>query len=456
MATITTINPTTANVIQTYSLSSEKEAVQMIERAHHSFLAWSTVPMSERAKYFMNVADILLANKEKYAELITTEMGKPFKSAIAEIEKCAWVCRHFAEHAAHYLTPRTIKTEMKKSYVAYAPLGIIFAIMPWNFPFWQVFRFAAPSLMAGNGAILKHAPITTGCGLEIEKIFKEAGFPDYLFQTMVIDNDVAASVICHPKIAAITLTGSDQAGKKVASIAGSALKKVVLELGGNDPYLILEDADLELAAEAVMASRMSNAGQSCIAAKRLLAVNIIREPFQQTILEKIKKYNMGNPMDPHVTLGPLAREDLRTHLHQQISASVEQGAKVLMGGFIPDGIGFYYPPTVLINVKKGMPAYHEELFGPVITFIDVDDEKQAIEIANESHFGLSAAIFTKNIERGEEIAHHHIHAGTVFVNDFVRSDPRLPFGGIKNSGIGRELGEEGIHEFVNIKTIGIK
>jgi succinate-semialdehyde dehydrogenase/glutarate-semialdehyde dehydrogenase len=309
--------------------------------------------------------------------------------------------------------------------------------------------------MAGNSALLKHAPITTGCGLEIEALFRQAGFPENIFRALVIDNNMTEQVIHHPYISAVTLTGSNQTGKIVGAIAGSALKKIVLELGGSDAYIILEDADLDAAAEAVLTSRMNNAGQSCIAAKRILAVQPIRKQVQKILLDKLKRYQFGDPMDPAIQIGPLAREDLRAHLHEQVRTSVNQGAKILVGGIVPKGPGFYYPPTVLVEVKKGMPAYDEELFGPVITFIDAANEQEAVAIANGSQFGLSASIFTQNQKHGEAIALNALQAGTVFVNAFVRSDPRLPFGGIKGSGFGRELACEGIHEFVNIKTIGI-
>jgi succinate-semialdehyde dehydrogenase/glutarate-semialdehyde dehydrogenase len=383
-------------------------------------------------------------------------MGKPITQAIAEIEKCAWVCRHFAEQAQNYLAPEIIQTNMAKSYVTYKALGIVLAIMPWNFPFWQVFRFAAPALMAGNAVLLKHAPISTGAGLAIEKIFQQANFPKDLFRTLLLSNEQTEALISHPYIAAVTLTGSDRTGKLVGSKAVASLKKVILEMGGNDPYVILADADLELAAEAAVSSRMNNAGQVCIAAKRLIAVESIRAEFAKLVLQKLANYVHGDPRNPDTKLGPLARQDLRQTLHQQITDSVQQGAQLVQGGFIPAEAGFYYPITVLANVKKGMPAYDEELFGPVITFIDAKDEADAIRIANDTQYGLAAAVFTRDKERGEKIATQDIHAGTVFVNDLVRSDPRLPFGGIKNSGFGRELAAEGIKEFVNIKTIAIK
>lgn len=451
-----TINPATGVRIKAYPLMTKASIEKRILDSQAAFLAWSEMNIAERGAYFSRLSQTLLNNKKHYAALITMEMGKPLKSAEEEIEKCALVCRHFAKNAQNYLVPIEINTEMKKSYVAYRPLGIVFAVMPWNFPFWQVFRFAAPALMAGNTALLKHAPITTGCGLAIEAAFKEARFPEHVFQTLVIDNNHAKTVIEHPNVMAVTLTGSHQTGKIIASIAGKALKKVVLELGGNDPYLILEDADLELAAEAVVNSRMNNAGQTCIAAKRILAVDAIRQPFQALVLKQLESYKLGCPTDPNVNLGPLAREDLRLNLDRQIKESVAKGARILKGGVIPEGPGFYYPPTVLEHVTPGMPAFDEELFGPVITFIDAKDETQAIELANQSEFGLSAAVFTKNLAKGEHIALNALHTGTVYVNDFVRSDPRLPFGGIKGSGFGRELAGAGIHEFVNIKTIAVK
>jgi len=447
---IETINPATEKPLAKYSYMDEKEVFQIIEQSQQAFSAWSMESFEQRAEKMRKAAQLLLDNKETYSQLITREMGKPPKAALEEIEKCATVCLYFAEHAKTLLANRLVKTELSNSYVTHRPLGSILAIMPWNFPFWQVFRFAAPCLMAGNCALLKHSPNTTGSALAIEKIFKEAGFPDQVFRTLILDNALAAKVIQHPHVAAISVTASNNTGETVAALAGKALKKVVMELGGNDPYIVLEDANPTLAAEAIITSRMNNAGQSCIAAKRILAVEAIRPSLQKLILEKLKQWQLG------LQIGPLARKDLRDKLHEQIQQSVQQGAKILTGGFIPDRTGFYYPPTVLVGVKKGMPAYEEELFGPVITFIDTQDTAEAIAIANDTKFGLSAAIFTDDIKKGEQIAVEQIQAGTVFVNNVVRSDPRLPFGGIKASGYGRELSSEGILEFVNIKTIGIQ
>jgi succinate-semialdehyde dehydrogenase/glutarate-semialdehyde dehydrogenase len=328
--------------------------------------------------------------------------------------------------------------------------------MPWNFPFWQVFRFAVPTLMAGNAALLKHAPISTGTALEIEKIFSESGCIPHLFRTVIVSNEGASNVISHPKIAAVTLTGSPQAGKSVAEAAGRDLKKVVLELGGSDPYIILEDADLELAASECVTARMLNSGQSCISAKRLIVMESIYEKFLGLVTEKIKKYNIGNPLDENVQCGPLARKDLRDKVHQQVQKSIQQGAKLITGGVLPPQAGYFYPPTILTQIKKGMPAYDEEIFGPVVAIITAEDEARAIAIANDTCYGLGAGIFSKNIARAEKIAAEKIQAGSCAINTFVVSDPRLPFGGIKNSGYGRELSAEGIRSFVNVKTINIK
>lgn len=452
---IQTINPATGKIINDYEEMPLEGLLKIIDATHQAHLNWRHTDFSERSTKLNHAAEILLKNKQDYAALITQEMGKPIKAAQSEIEKCALLCRHFADHAKEYLKPVPIKTEMSKSYVTYQPLGTVFAIMPWNFPFWQVFRFAGPALMAGNACLLKHAPTTTGCGLAIENIFTQAGFPENLFNTIIIDIELAEKVIAHPKIASVTLTGSVRAGKKVGAEAVNHLKKVVLELGGSDPYLILEDADLDLAAEQCVKSRLNNSGQTCIAAKRLIIVNAIREKFQQMVIEKAKTYVLGNPMDESVQLGPLARADLRETVQQQVEECLAKGAELVMGGHILPGEGYFYPVTVLKNILPGMPAYEAEIFGPVITFIDAKDEQDAIRIANEISYGLGAAVFTKNLQRGENIA-LQLEAGTCCVNTLVASDPRLPFGGIKSSGFGRELAAEGIHEFTNIKTICVK
>lgn len=452
---VRTINPTTEAVLHEYTLLGQKQISALIEAGHLTYSVWKKTPFSQRKQLMLQMAKLLRQKQDDFASLMATEMGKPISSGKAEVEKCAWVCEHYAEQAETYLQPRTIQTEMKKTMVCYQPLGVVFAIMPWNFPFWQVFRFAAPTIMAGNAAILKHAPISTGTGNAIAELFLEAGFPEHLFQHFVLDNELAASVIANPNIAAITLTGSEKAGATVAANAASHLKKAVLELGGNDPYLVLADADLDLAAKCIVNSRLNNCGQVCIAAKRI----IVDKAVQETLLNKIKvlmtNYKMGDPLDIKTNLGPMARDDLRKTLHEQVKKSVKLGAKLLVGGEIPKRKGFYYPPTLLTNVHKGMPAFDEELFGPVICLIAAGDEQEAIVLANQSPYGLGAAVFTQDLARGEHIARYEIEAGACFVNAFVASDPRVPFGGIKRSGFGRELSKEGILEFVNTKTVAI-
>lgn len=451
---IQTINPATGEVLNSYSEIDNAAVSQLIDSAHAAFKAWKKTSWAERTEKMLKVSAILEADKEKYAELISLEMGKPIGLSHFEIEKCASWCRYFAENAANFLAPCNIQTEMTKSYVVYQPLGIIFAIMPWNFPFLQIFRFAAAGLMAGNAYLLKHAPNTTGCGLAIAAIFKQAGFPEYLFNTVIIDVTQSENIIANPYVAGVTLTGSVGAGSKVGALASQHLKKVVLELGGNDPYLILEDADLDLAAQECISSRLTNAGQVCISAKRVIVVDKIRDAFQQKVIALAKEFKMGNPLDPEVTLGPIARNDLREIIDNQVQESIAQGAELVLGGAIPSGPGFFYPATILKNVKPGMPAYDDEIFGPVISFIDAKDEQEAIDIANSSTLGLTSAVFTRELARGERIA-LEMEAGACFVNARVMSDARLPLGGIKNSGFGRELSEIGIREFTNAKTIAI-
>jgi succinate-semialdehyde dehydrogenase/glutarate-semialdehyde dehydrogenase len=383
------------------------------------------------------------------------EMGKPITAGIAEAEKCAWVCEFYADNAEQFLQERIIETAMSKSKVCYRPLGTIFAIMPWNFPFWQVFRFLCPNLMAGNAGLLSHAPISTGSAIAIDELLTEAGFPKDLFRSLIIADEKAEAVIAHPKVAGVTLTGSGRAGAIVAAQAGKNLKKVVLELGGSDPYVILEDADLDSAAQACVTSRMFNTGQVCIAAKRLIVVDAVKEEFEKLILEKISAYKMENALCESSNFGPMARDDLRESLQSQVDKAVREGAELILGGQIPEGPGFFYPPTVLRNVSKEMTPFTEELVGPVIALVPAKDEAEAIELANDTVYGLAAAVFTQDIEKGERIASDLIEAGTVNVNTFVGSDPRFPFGGIKQSGFGREISIEGIHEFVNIKTVSI-
>nr|WP_222845633.1 NAD-dependent succinate-semialdehyde dehydrogenase [Flavilitoribacter nigricans] len=449
------INPATAKVEKTYSNDNKSDVAEKIKAAHQEQQSWREESFLQRAESMMRAADILEERKEAFAELMTTEMGKLYRDAIAEAEKCAWVCRYYAEHAAGFLTDEVKGSDATRSYVSFEPLGVILAIMPWNFPFWQVFRCAAPAIMAGNTVLLKHASNVPGCAMAIESIFRDAGFPKGVFQTLLIDSDATADVIAAPEVKAVSLTGSEAAGRAVAGLAGKHLKKAVLELGGSDPYLILGDADLEQAAEVCAKGRLLNNGQSCIGAKRFIIVDRVYDDFVRLFKGEMEAAVMGDPMKDGVDLGPMARTDLRDDLHEQVTKSIRKGAKCILGGEIPDREGAYYPATILTEVAPGQPAYEEELFGPVASVIRVADEPEAVRVANDTPFGLGAAIFTRDTEAAERIA-RSIAAGSVFINTMVKSDPRLPFGGIKNSGYGRELSDYGIREFVNIKTIYVK
>jgi succinate-semialdehyde dehydrogenase / glutarate-semialdehyde dehydrogenase len=452
---IKSINPANGEMLKTYDEMSAAKVAAALDQAHQTWTSWRKTAFVERARLMTRAGSILRERKEELARLMALEMGKPIKQGIAEAEKCAWVCDYYAENAELHLAPDVIKTESLKSYVAFEPLGVVLAVMPWNFPFWQVFRFAAPALMAGNTGVLKHSSNVPGCALEIETIFKLAGFPDGAFRALLIGSSQVQAVIEHPLVRAVTLTGSTPAGKSVAAQAGAVLKKTVLELGGSDPYIVLEDADLELTVQTCVNSRLINSGQSCINAKRFIVAEPILPSFTEKYVALMKSKKVGDPLLEETEVGPLARHDLRAELHQQVIASVKRGARVLLGGEIPSGSGAYYPPTVLSEVKPGMPAYDDELFGPVAAIISAKNEDDAGRIANDSVFGLGAAVFTRDLKRGERIA-REIEAGSTFVNALVASDPRLPFGGIKQSGYGRELGSYGIREFVNIKTVCIK
>ncbi|MDH3269205.1 MAG: NAD-dependent succinate-semialdehyde dehydrogenase [Ignavibacteria bacterium] len=450
------INPANLQILKTYPPMQISEVNKIIDLTNNAFLDWRETSFSNRSKLMLKASDVLRKRKEDYSRLMTLEMGKPIVQSYAEVEKCAWVCEYYAENAEKFLNDEMVETDASKSFVSFQPLGIVLAVMPWNFPFWQVFRFAAPDLMAGNAAILKHASNVSGCALAIEDVFREAGFPENLFRTILVPSNQMEIVIKNEKIKAVTLTGSVPAGKSVDKTAGSVLKKTVMELGGSDPYLILEDADLEIAADICVTARLTNGGQSCIAAKRFIVVEEVFDEFKKLFVEKMKSKKMGDPFDETNHIGPQASVPLRNELHQQVEKSIELGAELLLGGKIPEINGAYYPPTVLSNVKKGMPAYDEELFGPVAAIIKAKDESDAINIANDTIFGLGAAVFTGDVARGEKIAKEKLQAGCCFVNDFVKSDPRLPFGGIKESGYGRELSAFGIREFVNIKSVYIK
>lgn len=447
------INPANEELIQQYAAMSDTDVTEILDQVNSTYQDWKLTSFQHRSVLMKSTAKILRERKNEFAKLMTLEMGKPILQSKAEVEKCALVCDYYADNAEKFLANEVVKTEFSKSYISYQPLGVILAVMPWNFPFWQVFRFAAPTIMAGNSAVLKHASNVMGCALAIEKIFINAGFPENLFRTLVISSKKVEAVIKNINVQAVTLTGSTPAGRSVASIAGREIKKTLLELGGSDPYVILEDADLESASEICVNARLINGGQSCIAAKRFIIVEEIYKMFEGLFLQKMKSKKMGDPLDESNHLGPQARTDLRNELHDQVKMSVSKGVKLLLGGEIPNVKGAYYPPTVLSNVSPGMPAYDDEIFGPVASLIKVKNEKEAIKVANATSFGLGAAVFTKDNERGERIAERELVAGSCFVNDSVRSDPRLPFGGVKESGYGRELSLFGIREFVNIKTV---
>lgn len=450
---LTAINPATGKIIQTYEEDGAQEVADKITATHQAFLSWRETTFPQRVEKLRNASQILSNKKEEYAALMAREMGKPIRDGRAEIEKCAWVCDYYADNALTALQPEIIETDARISYISFTPLGAILAIMPWNYPFWQVFRFAAPALMAGNAAVLKHASNVPGCSLAIEGVFKAAGFPDKLFQNVLLSSQSVDLLVAQPLIRAVTLTGSLSAGRAVAAGAGNLLKKTVLELGGSDPYIILEDADLKKAVKACVTSRLLNSGQSCIAAKRFVVVEAVRKKFEDMLITQMEEKQMGNPLEEDTEIGPQASFELRDNLQRQVARSIEAGARCHLGGRIPPGDGAFYPPTVLGNVKKGMPAYDEETFGPVAAVIAVKDEAEAIRVANDTAFGLGAAVFTEDVARGERIAAKELEAGSCFVNAFVKSDPRLPFGGIKQSGYGRELSHYGIKEFTNIKTV---
>lgn len=448
-------NPATGQTVQEYPPMSDQEAAAILTQVHQEFTSWRHTPLAERSRLMHRAADLLVERKQELAELATREMGKVVREGLAEVEKCAWVCRYYADEAAGMLADQEVVTDQVRSFVTYQPSGVILAIMPWNFPYWQVFRFAAPSLMGGNAALLKHASNVPGCALAIEQIFREAGFPEHLFRTLLIGSRQVEAVIADPRVRGVTLTGSTQAGRQVAATAGRYLKKTVLELGGADPYIVLADADLEKAAEVCAASRLLNSGQSCIAAKRFLVVDEVHDRFVEAFLAAMGRRRMGDPTLLETDLGPQASRELRDELHQQVVESLQKGARCLLGGEIPPGQGAFYPATVLVDVQPGMPAYDDELFGPVASVIRVRDLEHAIEVANGSDFGLGGGIFTGDVALGTQVARERMDSGALVVNGFTKSDPRLPFGGVKDSGYGRELSHFGMHEFLNIKSVSV-
>ncbi|MBT8250693.1 MAG: NAD-dependent succinate-semialdehyde dehydrogenase, partial [Acidimicrobiia bacterium] len=450
---ITTVNPATDQDLETYEVHDADRVAAAIEMSDAQHRMWKKESFSVRSAALHASADMLEERADALAELMANEMGKPVRAGRGEVEKCAWACRHYADHAEEYLADISIDTENSKSYAHHSPLGVILAVMPWNFPLWQVVRFAAPAIMAGNGALLKHATSVTGSALALDEIFNHDQLPEGLFRTLVVPSSRVAGILEHPLVRAVTVTGSGPAGSAVASKAGELLKKSVLELGGSDPYVILEDANLEQAAATCANSRMINGGQSCISAKRFIVDDAVHDAFLELLTENMTSKVMGDPHLETTDFGPQARKDLRDELHDQVERSVAAGARLVAGGEIPDQEGAWYPATILADVAPGAPAYVEETFGPVAAVIRAAGEEEAIRIANDTDFGLGAAVFTEDVERGERIAAEELEAGNCFVNALVASDPRLPFGGIKQSGFGRELSDLGIKEFVNIKTV---
>lgn len=452
-AKVTTTNPATGEAGKSYPAHSLEDARKIAADARAAFLEWRSTSFEHRAARMRAAAALLRERRDAYAAIMTEEMGKTVDEGRAEIEKCATHCDYFAAEAATFLAREEIDIGGPRAFVAYNPIGIVLAVMPWNFPFWQAIRFAAPALMAGNGAVLKHSSNVPGCALAIEEVFRDAGFPAALFRAVLLPSKEIEKLIESPDIAAVTLTGSVEAGRAVAAVAGRALKKTVLELGGSDAYLVLEDADVKAAAKVAAAARMVNGGQSCIAGKRFIVLPKIRKAFEQAFVEAMQAYRMGDPTQEGVKLGPLQSVKARDEIHAQVEKSVRGGARILLGGEIPDRPGAYYPATILTDVTPGQPAHDEEVFGPVAAIIEARDEEDAIRIANASEFGLGSAVLTSDLARGEAIAAERLEAGMSFVNANVKSDPKLPFGGVKNSGYGRECGRFGIHEFVNIKTV---
>jgi succinate-semialdehyde dehydrogenase/glutarate-semialdehyde dehydrogenase len=457
---IASINPATGEILKTFESLDQRQLEEKLQRAEETFRTYRRTTIAERAVMMLRAAEILETDKQEFARVMTLEMGKPIKAAVQETEKCAWVCRYYAENAARHLADEIVETNATKSFIRFQSLGVVLAVMPWNFPFWQVFRFAAPGLMAGNVGLLKHSSNVPQCALAIEDVFRRAGFPEGAFQALLIGSDQVASVLEDSRVAAATLTGSEPAGRSVAGIAGKQIKKTVLELGGSDPFIVMPSADLEAAKNTAVEARTINNGQSCIAAKRFIVHAQVYDEFEKRFVDEMKRLRVGDPLNESTDIGPLATEQILRDLEEQVQVSVAAGAKILTGGQkfkTEDALaqGNFYEPTVLVDIPKGSPAYQDELFGPVASLFSVANVDEAIELANATAFGLGAAAWTRDdAERDRFI--EEIAAGSVFINGMVASDPRLPFGGIKTSGYGRELGEFGIREFVNVKTVWIK
>ena len=453
---IATVNPATGETIRTFSALTDAEIEIKLELAQQTFTQHQQTSLEERAKSLNRAAEILESDRERLAALATLEMGKTYASAIAEVEKCALVCRYYAEHGAQFLADIPVSTDGTKSWVHFEPIGIVLAVMPWNFPYWQVFRFAAPALMAGNIGLLKHASNVPQCALAIEEVLHQAGFMPGSFQTLLIPSEKVSNLVADPRVKAVTLTGSEPAGRQIAATAGQHLKKTVLELGGSDPFIVLDSAHVEQAVSTAVKARMLNNGQSCIAAKRFIVTEKIAEPFEKAFVSKFQGLKVGDPMDPTTDLGPLATPQILDDLEKQVQESLHQGAALLTGGDrITSLSGNYYEPTILTNIPKDSPAYAEELFGPVASLFRVRNIQEAIQLANDTAFGLASSAWTQDPEE-QQMLIEKLQAGSVFINGMVKSDPRLPFGGTKNSGYGRELSIQGIHEFVNIKTVWVQ
>jgi succinate-semialdehyde dehydrogenase / glutarate-semialdehyde dehydrogenase len=452
--TIQSINPFTEEVMKEFALMTAPEVDRQVHESREAFLVWRDIPVAERAKYAKKLAVALRAEKRSYAELMTKEMGKAIKESLAEIEKCAWLSDYYADNAEQFLKPEEIKTEAKKSYVMYQPLGIVLAIMPWNFPFWQAFRFGVPAVLAGNVALLKHASNVPMTALAIEDAFRRAGFPENVFRTVLIDVPQTLRLIDDDLVDGVSLTGSNRAGEEVGAHAGGKIKKLVLELGGSDPYIVLDDADIEKAGRTAANARMINAGQSCIAAKRFIVMEKVAGDFTRHFMARLKEMKIGDPMDESTDVGPLARKDIRDGLREQLSDAKAKGGKVLQVDQTFKK-GFFFAPCAVANTRPNMKIMTEEVFGPIAPIITVKDEDEAIKVANDTAYGLGAAIWSRDLARAERLA-RRIESGTVTINDMVKSDPRLPFGGIKKSGIGREMSHHGIKEFVNIKTVVVR
>ena len=452
---LNSINPKNTLKIRSWNIFSQKKVEAIVKNTSDAQTIWKTIELDAKLSLIKKLSSILRFNIKSLSSMMADEMGKPLAQGQSEINKCIWLCNYYIDNAEAYLSPEHIETEFYKSYISFQPLGLVFGIMPWNFPFWQVFRYAVPALIVGNGVLLKHSSNVQGCANAIEKCFEDAGFPDNIFKNLQITSDMVSGVIESKKVAGVALTGSTLAGKAVAKKAGEFLKKTVLELGGNDPYIILDDANIDKAVEACIEGRLLNTGQSCISAKRLIVTKKNILPFTNKLLAILKSKVVGDPYDD-VDIGPLVSLIAREEVQELVSESINLGAKVILGGKIPKTKGAYYPITIMTNVKPGMPAFDEEIFGPVFSIIQADDDDEAIHLANNSKYGLGAAVFTGDIKKGEIIANEKFEAGLCFVNDYVKSDPRLPFGGVKMSGHSRELSSYGLKEFVNIKTVVVK